>query len=276
VEAVLGLAVIEERCTNIQNYIHYLKNAAKIDREHPLVLLHLAEHYLFAKNLDKCAKLAEEGLRIVRRMPKINRSSGKEDYYEFEGRFLNLLGQAKHAAERYEEALAYYAQVPKVDTPCAIFNAIQVAQCQAATGHCPLALQTLQNLHDEQQLHERQEKNPRAYWHIPSTFELMILLKEKTAYWGNFRAFVNDFRAAIDYKPTHYNLRWRLLEHFILRRNEEGIEQESRTFFRLEQEVPMKAEDYINIAVIRTELRDYSAAQIYLGQALERIGAVTS
>jgi hypothetical protein len=53
----------------------------KINRKHPLVLVHLSEHYLIKGDLDKASKIAEEGLVEVEKMAKffvkLNRSLGE-------------------------------------------------------------------------------------------------------------------------------------------------------------------------------------------------------
>jgi len=49
VDSILGLAVISEKREDMSNYINYLQIAREIEPEHSLLILLLAEHYLYAK-----------------------------------------------------------------------------------------------------------------------------------------------------------------------------------------------------------------------------------
>jgi tetratricopeptide (TPR) repeat protein len=62
VEAYIGIAIVYDKEENFKQYFDFISKAYRINRRHPLVLLHLAEHYLFRKELHKCMKFCQEGL----------------------------------------------------------------------------------------------------------------------------------------------------------------------------------------------------------------------
>ena len=57
VEAYLGLAVIADKSNNSEYYFKYLQVAYKLNPNHPVVLLHLAEHFLFRKDIAQVKEL---------------------------------------------------------------------------------------------------------------------------------------------------------------------------------------------------------------------------
>jgi tetratricopeptide (TPR) repeat protein len=107
VEALIGLAIISERNEEYQNYFEYLEAAKDISNNHPLVLLHLAEHYLMLKDTSRVKSLARKGLKAIKGMARIHDCSEqyRNDYYEYEGRFQNLLGQSYHIEGNFRKAL---------------------------------------------------------------------------------------------------------------------------------------------------------------------------
>lgn len=61
----MGLGIIEEKNENFVEYFKYLTKAAKTNRNHPLVLCHLSEHFLIKGDLERSTKFAEQGLTEV-------------------------------------------------------------------------------------------------------------------------------------------------------------------------------------------------------------------
>lgn len=43
-------------------YFRNLSQAVKINKKHPLVLIHLAEHFLIKGDLERATKMAQDGL----------------------------------------------------------------------------------------------------------------------------------------------------------------------------------------------------------------------
>jgi tetratricopeptide (TPR) repeat protein len=73
VEAHLGIAIIEEKMENYGLYFDELKRALAINNQHPLVLLHLSEHFLLKGDLSKALNTCLTGLSALERFPKFIR-----------------------------------------------------------------------------------------------------------------------------------------------------------------------------------------------------------
>ena len=70
IEALIGIAVIRSKDDDLEGYFEYLTKAFKQNKNHPLVLLHFAEHFLLIGDESKAIKFCEKGLEEVEKMPK--------------------------------------------------------------------------------------------------------------------------------------------------------------------------------------------------------------
>jgi hypothetical protein len=63
--------------------MNYLKIAHSINPDHPLLLLLLAEHYLYANQPKLAKKYAKKGLGVIKEMPRLNSKEerDRDDYY---------------------------------------------------------------------------------------------------------------------------------------------------------------------------------------------------
>lgn len=91
-------------------YFRNISHAVKINKKHPLVLIHLAEHFLIKGDLERAGKMAQDGLVEVEKMSKffikpnktVEELSGfRNDYIELKARFNNILGQVEHIKNNY-------------------------------------------------------------------------------------------------------------------------------------------------------------------------------
>ena len=73
VEAYLGLAVVEDKAENDDEYFKALNTAYQINKEHPLTLVHIAEHYLLRKDLQKAFAVCQTGLNSLEKYPKFSK-----------------------------------------------------------------------------------------------------------------------------------------------------------------------------------------------------------
>lgn len=73
VEAYLGLAVIEDKAENDEEYFKALNTAYHINKDHPLTLIHIAEYYLLRKELQKAFAVCQSGLISLERYPKFSK-----------------------------------------------------------------------------------------------------------------------------------------------------------------------------------------------------------
>ncbi len=110
VEAHLGIAIIEEKVENYEQYFNELRIALSINQDHPLVLLHLAEHFLLKDDLQKAFSICLSGLSALERFPKFIRlqESCRNDYEELKARFNNIIGQIHHINGNFGDAIKYY------------------------------------------------------------------------------------------------------------------------------------------------------------------------
>lgn len=110
VEAHLGIAIIEEKVENYEQYFNELRIALSINQDHPLVLLHLAEHFLLKDDLQKAFSICLSGLSALERFPKFIRlqESCRNDYEELKARFNNIIGQIHHINGNFGDAIKQY------------------------------------------------------------------------------------------------------------------------------------------------------------------------
>ncbi len=92
------------------------------------MLLHLAEHYLFRKELSKAEHFSQEGLKALERQPKFSliEDMCRNDNDEMKARFNNILGQVNHIHSNYIEAIKYYTLASGKGL---LHNEIALAQC---------------------------------------------------------------------------------------------------------------------------------------------------
>ncbi len=111
-----------------------MSHAVKINKKHPLVLIHLAEHFLIKGDLERATKMAQDGLLEVETMSKFFIKSNRtpedllgfrNDYLELKARFNNILGQVEHIKNNFLDALKYYRSACN---PNLVFNEIYLSQ----------------------------------------------------------------------------------------------------------------------------------------------------
>lgn len=92
------------------------------------MLLHLAEHYLFRKELHKCEHFCQQGLTALEKMPRFAALEDlcRNDKEEMKSRFNNMLGQVSHIHCNYMEAIKYYTLAVGKGL---LHNDIALAQC---------------------------------------------------------------------------------------------------------------------------------------------------
>ena len=71
-EGYLGLACVSEKREDYESYMGYLREAYSVDPEHPLLLLLLAEHYLYANRLVLAKNFAKKGLITLKNLSRLN------------------------------------------------------------------------------------------------------------------------------------------------------------------------------------------------------------
>lgn len=73
-------------------------------------MLHLAEHFLFRKDLQKANKCCQDGLVALERYAKFPTVEDfcRNDYEELKARFNNLIGQIHHINSNFADAIKYY------------------------------------------------------------------------------------------------------------------------------------------------------------------------
>jgi RNA polymerase-associated protein CTR9 len=98
IEASIGYGTMCYYEGNKDIYFENLEDCYKRNKNHPLVLLHLAEHMLLSKNLAKLVSVCEKGLESLKGFPIFNdkHDAYRNDQVEYRCRFYHILGQLYH------------------------------------------------------------------------------------------------------------------------------------------------------------------------------------
>lgn len=107
VGALIGLAVINlnnKDTDSIRDGIRLLSNAYKYDNNQPLVLVHLANHFFFKKDLNKVQHLALHAL-------------SNTEHQQIRAEACYQLGRCFHVQNEFEQAFRYYNQATQFSSP---------------------------------------------------------------------------------------------------------------------------------------------------------------
>ncbi|XP_017492305.1 PREDICTED: RNA polymerase-associated protein CTR9 homolog, partial [Rhagoletis zephyria] len=107
VGAMVALAIMELNKKNpeaIQNGVQMLSRAYNIDKTHPMVLNHLADHFFFKRDYQRVHQLALHAFQNTE-----NEFMRAESSYQ--------LGRAYHIQENYNQAFQYYYQSTQFAAP---------------------------------------------------------------------------------------------------------------------------------------------------------------
>jgi RNA polymerase-associated protein CTR9 len=177
VEALMGIAIVYEREEREKEYFEYVSRAYRVNRRHPLVLLHLSEHFLFRKELHQCEKFCQLGLAALGSFVKFQVAEEfcRNDQEELRARFNNLLGQVNHINGNFPEAIRHYSQAQGRRL---LHNEIALAQCylHPNTQNYLEAIKLLEDCHRNADAREERLLN--------DSLKLMAYLKAKVGSSG--------------------------------------------------------------------------------------------
>lgn len=127
IEALIGYGTLCYHQGDKDVYFNNLEMCYRLNKSHPLVLLHLAEHMLLSKNLSKLVAICERGLESLKGFPVFHDKNDqyRNDLVEFRCRFYHILGQLYHQSGEHETCLKYYNQALN---PHLLFVHINLAQ----------------------------------------------------------------------------------------------------------------------------------------------------
>lgn len=108
--AMIGLAIVNERNENYQQYFFWLNEANKLKPNYPLLTYLIAENYLIRGQLDKCQEMCGKGLKSMNNFSKIIKplENIRNDYQEITSRFFNICGQIHHKKGNFNSAIELY------------------------------------------------------------------------------------------------------------------------------------------------------------------------
>ena len=114
-------------------YFSHLEKAYTVNKNHPLVILHLAEHFLLIGEEQKALNLSFQGLKEIEKMRKFLKIEGnyRNDYEEFKARFHNIIGQVHHIRQEYDSSIKHYLEGQGKNLP---HNEVGLAQAYISTN----------------------------------------------------------------------------------------------------------------------------------------------
>lgn len=102
VDALVALAILNLNRGGTATGMQLLKRAYDVDKNNPIILYHLANHFFFKKDLTKAMSLAQAALQ--------NSTS-----FERRSEALFMMGKISHFQEKYDEAFNYYSESARLN-----------------------------------------------------------------------------------------------------------------------------------------------------------------